>query len=290
LHILSWLKGKRPNQEQRRSASALAAAPPTAPTHAAAANLKSAQMAPDLPTSEQQFRWYTARDAAKNITQVVVKIPPNIAQASEFGTLLLSPDKYPIVLGTWCATFFRLDNRPGPYLLVRADEFAAELRSLPMSVGFSFFKFDVGGLFVIFVRIQNDALLPKLRRRFPEIEVAAIEGVHGLDDRHAGTLIESALGRGELHVVVAANGGSVMESYDLATGQSRRASAPDAQFDIRVPIPVELRGALGDEWRALLAHHSSVPAQRRNWNAIQQRYGNVMPLSAEPILAEKDRR
>jgi hypothetical protein len=136
---------------------------------------------------------------------------------------------------------------------LRADEFAVDLQSLPLTIAFSFFKFDVGGLFVIVIRIQDDSIIPKLRKRLPEIEAPAVEGVHGLDDKHAGNLIENALGRNELHVVVAANGSSGIESF-LARSQVRQSApphqTPNLTFGCRSLL--RFRPKLLDEGRALL--------------------------------------
>lgn len=229
-------------------------------------------------------QWYYAEDKGKQMTQVVVRIPVGRAQQSEFGTLMLSMQKYPIVMETWCTTFFRLDNRPGPYLLIRADEFASDLKTSPLAVGLSFFKFDSGGLFVILVRVQNDGLMARLKTRIPNLELPAVEGMLGLDDADQVKRIQDAFQRDELHLVVASNEGGGMEGVDFSTGRSRRSSLPQAECDIKVEIPADIRQILQEQLRSLLSHHDSVPKYRRSWNAIQERYGNVMPLSMEPIL------
>ena len=221
------------------------------------------------------------------MSQVVVNIPPGSGQESQFGTLMLSLQKYPISMQTWSTTFFRLDGQPGPFLLVRADNIASELKTRPLAVALSFFKFNSGGLFVIFIRVQDDSLLPRLKARLPDLQMVAIEGAMGLDDPDQVKRISDALQSDQLHIVVAGNSSSTMESFDPSSGRSVQSSAPQAEFDIKVVIPGDVRETLQEELRALLTHHGSIPSPRRNWNTIQQDYDNAMPLSAEPILKKR---
>lgn len=240
----------------------------------------------DQPGTLRAAHWYCAVDPTKHMSQVVVNIPPRIGQASAFGTLMLSLQKYPIIMQTWCTTFFRLDGQPGPFLLVRADSIARELKTRPLAVAFSFFKFNSGGIFVIFVRVQDDSIVRRLKAKLPELQVAAIEGAMGLDDPNQVKRISDALQRDQLHIVVASNSASTMESFDPASGRSVKSTAPQAEFDIKLVIPDDIRKALQSEWQDLLAHHASIPLHRRKWNTIQQDYGDAMPLTAEPILAD----
>jgi hypothetical protein len=285
-----------PGASAARRAKASDSEPSALPTQSASASTQSAQVADSSPTGRTAGRpvapgdsvqWYTAADLTRHMSQVVVNIPPGNDQESQFGTLMLSLQKYPIIMQTWCTTFFRLDDQPGPFLLVRTDNIASELRTRPISVGFSFFKFNSGGLFVIFIRVRDDSILPRLKARLPDLQIVAVEGMMGLDDQDQVKRISDALEKDELHIVVAGNSPSTMEAFDPSSGRSVQSSAPQAAFDIKVAIPNDSRRTLQEEFRSLLVHHASIPLPQRTWNTIQQDYGNAMPLSVEPILAQK---
>ncbi len=240
---------------------------------------------PGAPPPGPAISWFRAEDASIGLRQWVIRVPPGLARASEFATLMLSHNRYPNLWeSTWSTGFFGLDGKPGPFLLIRADHFAANFRQSEFSVALSFFRFPAGGLFAVYVRLADSSIMPRLRERVPDLQLPVMEGATGLDGQKDVDQIAAGLGAEQMHLVVAGNSAQRVVHMDLAAGQRLECAAAEAAFDVIVPMSSELRSMLQQEWSATLSYHRQSP---RSWNRILAQYYDAMPLTRDPILPER---
>jgi hypothetical protein len=92
------------------------------------------------------MNWYQAESTKTSVRQVVVEIPPGHEKDSKFGMMFFGSKYLQLMTSVWVAGFFRMDGDPGPYVLVRGDGAASQLRGSPLRIAFSFYRMRAGGL------------------------------------------------------------------------------------------------------------------------------------------------
>lgn len=234
-------------------------------------------------------KWYYAQTPDGVVRQVVLSLPQENISESEFGLFLLSYDRFPVlVCQTWCAGFFRLDGKPRPYLMARVGDFAEAVRSVPMTIAFSFCRLESGGIFLVSIRLESESLGSDVRRVFPQsppLRYPVVEWVTGLNDDYVRKLIGDGLSQAELHLAFARNSNS-SSLVVFPDGTSQRTVPPQAAFDLRLPVEKEATERLNQEWAELLRHHTSIPGYRRNFDAAQAELGRRLLFNEDPILGQ----
>ena len=218
--------------------------------------------------------WYQAQDEKKSLRQIVISIPPGNEKASKFGILLFGAKYLHLMSATSAAGFFRTDDEPGPYLLVRGDGIASKLRGSPIRVALSFYHMKAGGLCAVFVDVDSPAIQAKLSR-----SQVLFEMIYGLDTADTKRLVKDALDREILHLCFAEGDGPVE-----ARGGVYSSSGIEAQFDVEVPLPADCRAALRREWESILSYHASVPAARRDFRESGRQMEDENSQGEDPIL------
>ncbi len=230
--------------------------------------------------------WYLAKTPDGSVRQVVVSVPPSKTVASKFRIIRLEYDRFPMLAsGTWCAGFFRLDGDPGPYLMLRVDDFIENVKEAPLAVALSFCKTSAGALFVISVRVDSEALGTALRDKFPKfppLKYPVAEWIASLDAKYDVDLIDDALSRDRIHIVLAQNSGS-SETVFSDSGQ-RKLRLPQAVCDIVVPFDPAIASCLRAEWNALLAQHNSIPNSNVSFSQAQRELARTLPFDKDPVL------
>jgi len=221
------------------------------------------------------MNWYQTQDATKSVRQVVLEIPPGLEAKSTFGMLFFGAKYLHLMTTPWTAGFFRLDGDPGPYILVRGDKAVTKFRGSPVRVAFSFYRMKAGGLCAIFVDVDCPEVRAKLN--YPHV---LFEMMYGLDTAEAKCLIQDAFSRDKLHLCFAEGDGPGEMSGGIYSG-----SAINAQYDIVIPLPVDCRAALKQEWENLLAYHASIPANRRDFQRSGQQMQLENPQTENPIVS-----
>jgi hypothetical protein len=187
--------------------------------------------------------------------------------------------------GTWCAGFFRLDGDPGPYLMLRVDDFIETVKEAPLAVAFSFCKTSAGALFAISARVDSEALGADLRGKFPQfppLKYPVAEWIAILDSKYDVDLIDDALSRDRIHIVLARNSGSSETVYS-DSGQMKL-TLPQATCDIVVPLDPAIASCLRAEWNALLGQHDSIPNSNLSFSQAQRELARALPFDKDPIL------
>lgn len=220
------------------------------------------------------MNWYQVENAKKSVRQVVVEIPPGHEKDSKFGMMFFGSKYLQLMTSVWIAGFFRMDGDPGPYLLIRGDGAAGQLRGSPLRVAFSFYRMRAGGLMAIFVEADS----PTVRQRLKRLQLL-FETFYGLDQEDTKGMIRDAVTRDALHLCFAEGDGPGEFSGGIFSGGSINAA-----YDVVVPLPSDCRAALKREWEGLLGYHSSVPAGRRSFEDSGRQMQAENPATENTIL------
>jgi len=207
--------------------------------------------------------WYLSENRRKSVRQVVISIEDQQPVNSKFETLWLMGKYDHLRQSRWTTGFFRLDGDPGPYLLVKANDYVTRLKGNPFRVAYCFYRMKAGGLISVFVD-------------FPSIDIpenpydpfVLFEMTRGLDVEDECQRISDGISGQELHMCFAEAAGDGIEAF----------------YDIVVDVADDCREALDAEWKGLLQYHQSVPATRRDFQTSIAQMQQENPLSENPIL------
>lgn len=228
----------------------------------------------------QNLTWHLSRDDKRNVRQIIINVPAGHAQAPKFGILFLAAQYQHLNTGTWCTGYFRLDDEPGPYLMVRVDGHAKLLRDCPLQIAFSFYHLPAGGLFGTFV----SADLPQLRAASPS-GLPVVEGLFGLDDRDSVKRISDALEQDSIHLCFAGASGSKTTMLD-EQGRSIESCAPSCEFDRIAAVPPDCQAALVQQFRELMDYHASLGRSNQDYAKSMEQLTAHFPPAEHPILDE----
>ncbi|MDB6004558.1 MAG: FKBP-type peptidyl-prolyl cis-trans isomerase [Prosthecobacter sp.] len=228
----------------------------------------------------QNLSWHLSRDDKRSVRQIVINVPAGHAQASKFGILFFASQYQHLNERAWCTGYFRLDDEPGPFLMVRADGHAKLFRDCPLQIAFSFYHLPAGGLFGVFVSADR----PQLRTASPS-GLPVVEGLFGLDDGDSVKRISDALERDLVHLCFAGASNSTSVMFD-ERGQRIETSAPSCEFDRIAAVPPECRAALIQEFRELTDYHASLGRSNRDYPKIMEQLSSEFPPTEHPVLDE----
>lgn len=219
--------------------------------------------------------WYAALDDSKSVREVVIDEPQPLPVASEFGMVMLGAKYQMLRANIWVTGFFRLEDRPGPYLLLRADGHVARLKGQPLRVGFCFYRMKAGGLIAVFVDF------PTLKiRGAPSAPYVLFEMIRGIDLEDERQRIHDAINRPQLHICFAEGDGP---GEDLPGG-GWSGNAINAMCDVRIDLEPDCRDALNREWSSLLEYHASLSSGARDFQASIRQMQAENPLTHNPIV------
>lgn len=224
--------------------------------------------------------WYFAENKSKGLRQIVFDISEDMIKETKFGSLILAAKYRNLMEKGWATGFFRLEGDRGPFLLVRADDFAEEIRKSKIKLGISYFRMDAGGLFGIYVYVDSE----KLRKERDNPNVY-FEIAYGLDESGSVDLMTDFLNKDQLELILAdKNDRSSYNFIDTSSGGFKSSVAPLCKYDITISLDENSKKILNDELKDLKNYHSSVHSGKRNFQASVQQLWNVMPEMDNPIL------
>lgn len=237
-----------------------------------------------LPCGEN---WYSAASPDGKIRQVVLALPISNIVPTEFGTLFLMSDKFPLLASQpWCAGLFRLDGRPGPFLMARVATFAAETKTIPITLAFTFCHLPSSGLFHMAVRFDSKPFGQTVRKEvsvLPPIEPAIAEWITSLDSEYDKKMIGDAVALPQVRLVICENSNN-SSSVMGPSGNWIEMIPPQAAYDVVTSIETPLADCLKTEWQALVRHHGTISSGRKNFNNAQRELGDAMPVQEDPVL------
>jgi len=221
------------------------------------------------------MKWYSCQSAEKSVHEVVLAESNPQPVDSKFGMMMFGSKYQMLHQNVWAAGFFRMDGDSGPYLLVRADEYADRLKGQPFRVAFCFYRMRAGGLIALFVDF------PKLKLSgVPSEPFVLFEMIRGIDLDDERERISDAISRDQLHICFAEGDGP---GEDLGGGMWAGSSI-NASFDVMIDLDDECRQALRKEWQALLEYHDSMTSSQRDFQESIHQMQAENPLSENPIL------
>ena len=221
------------------------------------------------------MNWYYSEDKPKSVREVVIDVRTPSPVKSKFGMLMLGSKYHILRSNVWVAGYFRLDGDPGPFLLIRADRHADELKSQAFRVAHCFYRMRAGGLYAIFVDFRA-LILPNA----PSGPFVLFEMIRGIDMGDERQRILDGINRPQLHVCFAEGD---RPGEDLGGGMWS-GGAINAAYDVLVDVGDDCRETLKAEWDALLGFHRSLPTATRDFNSSIGQMQAENPLSRNPII------
>ncbi|MBU2430290.1 MAG: hypothetical protein KKH99_06315, partial [Proteobacteria bacterium] len=171
--------------------------------------------------------WFFAENQQKNVRQIITHDQNMEYQDSEFSNLALSGKYENLMSQKWVCGYFRTDDKPGPYLLVRADGHINYLKDCPIRIAFSFYRKPSAGLFGLFVAADTNDELKKVSPHGH----AVFECIFGLDNADAVQRIKDALSKEEVRLCFADKSESLSQEVMDENGNFIEMSPPCCQFD-----------------------------------------------------------
>jgi len=231
--------------------------------------------------------WYLARSRAKTISQIVLSVPASSAKETEFATIMLPYDRFPILSSSpWCTGFVRMSNKPVPYQMIRVDAFDEDVKNSDLTIAFSFGKFNAGSIFYIATRIENESIAVPVRQKFPEappINKPVAEWIVNVGDSYSMKMIEDVFSSSDFHVIVANSQGA--STTTVFPDGEKKYQGPRAHHERQIRLDAKLRHTLTQELRLLISHHNAIPTSKRQYKQAYQELGQVMPVEKDPVFA-----
>lgn len=197
--------------------------------------------------------WYLATAHKNRIRQIVLTLPPTCACESKFSKLMLFPH-YRVTQKDWQTEIFTLDDDPGPYLIIRADNVTSKMRGNVIRVAFGFYHMKDSGLFSILVNVD----CPQATCREIGFANIGFENVIGLDTERAVYLYGKFVRNPTKRICFAELTENEWGEYiDVASG-TRVTAFPQGKFDVVADIPPDCLSALEQEWNTLLSYHKTL--------------------------------
>lgn len=213
------------------------------------------------------MKWYQGEDKPKSVTQVVIDINALQPLESDFETLLLAGKYNVIKERIWTAGYFRLDSKPGPFLIIKADGYLDQLKNQRLRLSHCFYKFKNGGLYVLFIDF------PELRiPGNPYDPFVLFEMSRGIDEEDERQRIEDALSLSELRICFA-------EAHAEGIMHGMR-----GEFDVVVKLDEDCRTALRNEWNSMLEHHKKTSTSWSDFDIVTKQWMSENPVSRNPII------
>lgn len=139
------------------------------------------------------MNWYQGEDKPKSVHEVVLDVTDPKPVTSKFGMMILGSKYHILRSNVWVTGYFRMDNDPGPYLLLRADGYASKLKNQPFRVAHCFYRMKAGGLFAIFIDF------PRLKLSgIPSSPFVLFEMIRGIDMEDERESIYDAINGGSI--------------------------------------------------------------------------------------------
>ena len=120
-----------------------------------------------------------------------------------------------------------------------------------------------------------------------------IEGTIGIDVDDFRKRIEDAFSKTDLEIVLAGEGNSTSVNIDIGSEHIN----PCAKYDLKIPLELECKTVLMEEWKNLIMYHSEI-VNKRNDNSIStqdecvqratKEIWDIMPIDRRPILIRKE--
>lgn len=215
-------------------------------------------------------------DNKKHTTQIRIKLDSSKITEPKFGSLML-PGKYEhLISKSWALGHFKMESSPGVFLLARADGHAKLLKDAPLELVYSYYKMPSGGIFGIFIHADSKELAKYSPHGFPVFECLL-----GLDYEETINLIAEALQQYKIHLCVADKSKNMDTNARGSDGSWVKYTNPECIFDLKQEITLELRGAIVENFKDLLMHHSNCNA---DFQQSLQELDIFFPIDKSPLL------
>lgn len=240
-----------------------------------------ASSAPSSATTD----WYCADTRDDLLREVIIPLPADSVTETEFGTIMLPADNYPILsMNPWCAGFCSINAQP--VAMFRAGEFASAIKQSGVTMAISFCRMPSHPLLLLSIRAESSSLTAAVRAKYghvPPLTNPIAEWISGLSP-HDRELVASVFGSDCFRLVLAEDSKSRNRVY-LPDGRVQESAMPRALCEFRRKINGDLRGALEQRWRELLAHDTTISKSRRSFQtASGVELLKTLPTNKDPIL------
>lgn len=209
--------------------------------------------------------WYCVDSPDRSVRQVVMSFPADSVADTKFGTIILPADKYPILaMNSWCAGFCSISQEK--VAMLRAGDFAAQAKAAGVTVAVSFCHMPSFPILLLSIRVESPQLTASVRKKYPQVPSLShpiAEWISGLSpyDRE---LIPAVLGSDCFRLALAEDSSSV-NSVIPPDGRWQESAMPRVICEFHKNLTADMKKALDERWRALLAHDATIPGSRRNF-------------------------
>lgn len=240
------------------------------------------------PQDSSAADWYCVDSPDRSVHQVVMSFPPESLAETSFGLIMLPADKYPILaMNSWCAGLCTINGQS--VAMFRAGEFASAVKVAGVTVAVSFCHMPSHPILMLSVRTESAQLTAAVRRKYahvPALTHPIAEWITGMSP-YDRDLISSVFGSDRFRLVLAQDSSS-RNSVFLPDGRRQDSAMPGAICEFHKDLGHDLKGALQDRWRALLAYDATIPRARRNFpRANGEELVRVLPTDKDPILPRR---
>jgi hypothetical protein len=232
--------------------------------------------------------WYVAGSQSKGISQVVLKIPKSSVVETEFGSIMLPYDNFPIISSNpWCSGLMRMGNHPVPYILIRVGDFAEKVKSCDITIAFSFCKLPSSGMFLMDARIESEEFTTQVRKKYsvvPPLKKPLVEWIVSANDKFSMKMLDEIFSHEKLHIVIAGDSSNMQSTVFMPDGSTLDTVAPSAHHDRIIFLDDSIRKLLRTEYNSLISYNSSIPVLKRDFNDAMFELGKIMPVDKDPVF------
>lgn len=232
--------------------------------------------------------WYCVDSPDRTVRQVVMSFPPDTVAETKFGLIILPADKYPILaMNSWCAGFCTINQQS--VAMLRAGDFASAVKAAGVTLAISFCKMPSHSILIISIRVESQKLTGPVRKKYPQVPPLThpvAEWISGLNpyDRE---LIPAVFGSDCFRLVLAEDSSSTNCVF-LPNGERQESAMPGVVCEFHKHLSDDLKHALEERWKALLAHDAAIPKSRRDFQkAIGNEVLKLLPVDKDPILPRR---
>jgi hypothetical protein len=155
-----------------------------------------------------------------------------------------------------------------------------------VTLAISFCRMPSHAILLLLIRAEVPALTAEVRRNYshvPPLSRPIAEWISGLNDHDRG-LIGAVFELDRFRLVLAEDGSGRSRIFG-DDGRVHDGALPEGVCEFHHEMSADLKRALNDRWRVLLAHDASLPRSRKDFKrAIGMELTKVLPTERDPIL------
>jgi hypothetical protein len=196
------------------------------------------------PQSANDLSWYLAQDPKKRVRQVVLCLPPKALSPSQFQVLMLGQKYGTLLTSDWTTGFFRLDGKPGPFLMIRARNEYGLASQHPTRLAFSFYKMRTAGIAALFWDCPNAV---------GKWQYGHVEGASTTDQPMGLEILRDAMNKQNLTITFAVHSNRMTGDFG-----GQQVSIPEAVGDWEIELPEAFRKQVLQEIEDIQKYHKTL--------------------------------